>query len=226
MSTQSQTAYQPSSLQFGQHNSSSMVDPFHHNTIPHLDPELTSNPQQRYPPQVAGPSNIPQGSAGWPTWFPGPHTAMGHAAQVTQPAATSTAPHDLSAFALNDTTPSRTRNTDRSTYDAAKGLAMISLEAAAEPHYVGESSGFIWTAVLGQGMTARSSSNSVGDESDETARRGSVTPKSLSAYRSRLKAGLSDDVAAEVLRVVYEHVQPRVCARRNRADNSIHSWIG
>lgn len=95
-----------------------------------------------------------------------------------------------------------------SVFEAAKGLAMVSLEAAAEPHYVGESSGSLWTTVISKGMDAPRSSRATREPSERTSR--SPSPARIAQLRTQLARPLSPDLAATVLETVYRHLHSRV----------------
>lgn len=117
---------------------------------------------------------------------------------------------------------------DHSVFETAKGLAMVSLEAAAEPHYVGESSGSLWTTVISKGMHAPRASRSARDTTQRTSR--SPSPSRMAVLRSQLASPLSEDLAALVLETVYRHLHSRVsallpCSLR-MLTLSILSWTG
>jgi hypothetical protein len=98
----------------------------------------------------------------------------------------------------------------RTRQEAAKGLAMITLEAAAEPHYVGESSGSFWSSVVGQGMYEPSSSNGAGKQTKRNFRNRSPSPTDHHILRASLQRQLSDEVASHILLTVYRHLHSRV----------------
>ncbi|WWC69844.1 uncharacterized protein I206_103787 [Kwoniella pini CBS 10737] len=101
-----------------------------------------------------------------------------------------------------------------------KGVAMISLEAAAEPHYVGESSGSLWTTVISGGMHSHPYQQ---QQQNEGLKRQGI------AYRNKVEQGmepsnigsndidvlqaiqipLSDDTSTLALETVFSHLHPR-----------------
>lgn len=95
-----------------------------------------------------------------------------------------------------------------SVFETAKGLAMISLEAAAEPHYIGHDSGALWTTVISKGMSTPRNKRSPRDHTQKPSR--SPSPSRLTALREQLARPISDDLAALVLETVYRHVHSRV----------------
>ncbi|WWC62255.1 uncharacterized protein I303_104851 [Kwoniella dejecticola CBS 10117] len=101
--------------------------------------DLPTRPH-RAPSNVRSTLNQPQYSLSGPT-------------EPLSKVTSSTAPHRLPIHPNLPTSPTSGIESDEgSLEDAAKGLAMISLEAAAEPHYVGESSGSLWTTVISGGI--------------------------------------------------------------------------
>lgn len=96
----------------------------------------------------------------------------------------------------------------QSVFETAKGLAMISLEAAAEPHYVGESSGSLWTTVISQGLHAPRAGRAGKEPSEKTAR--SPSPARLAALRTQLARPLPPDTATLVSDTVCRHLHSRV----------------
>nr|XP_031860300.1 uncharacterized protein CI109_004184 [Kwoniella shandongensis]KAA5527372.1 hypothetical protein CI109_004184 [Kwoniella shandongensis] len=107
---------------------------------------------------------------------------------------------------LADNSPSR-ESDENSVFETAKGLAMISLEAAAEPHYVGESSGSLWTTLVAKGIPAPQ----VGISSKHVPHKPSRSPSPTrrAALRASLARPLPKDVADFVLQTVYCHLQSR-----------------
>ncbi|WVQ94026.1 hypothetical protein IAU59_001104 [Kwoniella sp. CBS 9459] len=106
---------------------------------------------------------------------------------------------------------------DDSMEEAAKGLAMISLEASAEPHYIGESAGSLWTSVIGRGMSTHPHSPVDGNKK-HTARLdgGFAVPVSTSieealdkALHRSIQQPLTLEIATTVLETVYRHIHPR-----------------
>ncbi|WVW84315.1 hypothetical protein I302_106349 [Kwoniella bestiolae CBS 10118] len=102
--------------------------------------------------------------------------------------------------------------------DAAKGLAMISLEAAAEPHYVGESSGSLWTTVISGGI------HSHPHQMGETSKRalGSLAQRRMAHdpevpqeqlgiinIRQSIQQPLPLDIASQAIEIVFRHLHPR-----------------
>lgn len=102
-----------------------------------------------------------------------------------------------------------TPSTSPTHFDTASGVAMVSLEAAAEPHYVGESSGAFWSTVVGKGITANMT-DMPKHERDSRSRPRSPTPSDQSVLLSALQRGVPDNVADRVLKAVYGHLHPRV----------------
>lgn len=103
---------------------------------------------------------------------------------------------------ISDKTPAQETGDD---------LAMISLEAAAEPHYVGESSGSLWTTVLTEGLHVAPSFYSDGKPVGGFATmKKSASPTADSILRANLQRPISDEVADRLLDTVYKHVQARV----------------
>lgn len=96
----------------------------------------------------------------------------------------------------------------QSVFETAKGLAMISLEAAAEPHYVGESSGSLWTTVISKGMHAPRTGRAAREPSEKPSR--SPSPARLTALRGQLARPLPQDLATLVLDTVFRHLHSRV----------------
>lgn len=94
--------------------------------------------------------------------------------------------------------------------DAATGLAMISLEAAAEPHYVGESSGSFWSNVVSQGMREPSRRSEAKLRTPKRFKERSSSPTDHHILRTSLQRQLSNDVAKHVLLTVYRHLHSRV----------------
>lgn len=85
---------------------------------------------------------------------------------------------------------------------------MISLEAAAEPHYVGESSGSFWSMVVAKGMHLPR----VGADHSKArpGRARSPPPTQLTDLREALQAPIPDAVADHMLVTVYQHIHARV----------------
>ena len=87
---------------------------------------------------------------------------------------------------------------------------MVSLEAAAEPHYVGESSGSLWTTIIARGMHAPATARTKG-RSGRVSR--SPSPHDMASLRSSLLRPLPDQTAQLVIETVYRHLHPRVSIR-------------
>ncbi|OCF44232.1 hypothetical protein I317_01850 [Kwoniella heveanensis CBS 569] len=106
---------------------------------------------------------------------------------------------------------------DDSMEEAAKGLAMISLEASAEPHYIGESAGSLWTSVIGRGMSTHPHSPVDGSKRHMPRLDGSsAMPASSSiegaldkALHRAIQQPLTLVVSTTVLETVFRHVHPR-----------------
>ncbi|KAK8870133.1 hypothetical protein IAR55_000703 [Kwoniella newhampshirensis] len=96
---------------------------------------------------------------------------------------------------------------ENSVFETAKGLAMISLEAAAEPHYVGESSGSFWTTLVAKGIQAPQAGFTSKHALSKPSRSPSPTRRAI--LRQSLARPLSKDVAAYVLQTVYCHLHSR-----------------
>ena len=96
---------------------------------------------------------------------------------------------------------------DHSVFETAKGLAMISLEATAEPHYIGESSGYLWMTVISKGMHAPKLSN-VSNRRSAPSR--SPSPSRPSILRTKLLNPLSEDLSKLIIDTVYQHLHSRV----------------
>jgi hypothetical protein len=97
---------------------------------------------------------------------------------------------------------------DNSVFETAKGLAMISLEAAAEPHYIGESSGSLWTTVISRGMHTPRMTSATKPRAMRPSR--SPSPSRLTVLRSQLLKPLSEELAKLVIDTVYRHLHSRV----------------
>lgn len=111
----------------------------------------------------------------------------------------------------NPSTPHRIESPAvRSRQDAATGLAMISLEAAAEPHYVGESSGSFWSNVVTQGMREPSRREENKTRAPTRFKDRSPSPTDHRILRTSLQRQLSNEVAKHVLLTVYRHLHSRV----------------
>jgi len=98
----------------------------------------------------------------------------------------------------------------RARREAAEGMAMITLEAAAEPHYVGESSGSFWSDVVAQGMCEQHSGVSGRKRSRGTPRNRSPSPTDRHILRTSLQRQLSNEAAKHILLTVYRHLHSRV----------------
>ncbi|KAL7418364.1 hypothetical protein Q5752_006822 [Cryptotrichosporon argae] len=96
-----------------------------------------------------------------------------------------------------------------SMFEAAKGLAMISLEAAAEPHYVGESSGSIWTTVIAHGMQTTHAALESLLKTSPTAQVAGPPAQPLPLLKQALLRPIPEHVAATLLETVYQHLHSR-----------------
>ncbi|WWD03163.1 hypothetical protein V865_001210 [Kwoniella europaea PYCC6329] len=106
--------------------------------------------------------------------------------------------------------------------DAAKGLAMISLEAAAEPHYVGESSGSLWTTVISGGMHPQLQHHQIGEASRRAVGNCAQRKKFHNSdiphvgehlgvlnVRQAIQQPLPLDISIQVAETVFKHLHPR-----------------
>lgn len=112
--------------------------------------------------------------------------------------------------------------------DIAKGMAMVTLEAAAEPHYVGESSGSFWSDVIARGM-CKSNGNRGEGRHNKRPRDRSPSPTDRQILRTSLQRQLPNDVARHLLLTVYQHLHPRVSLTTEGLaplKTSIHFLIG
>jgi hypothetical protein len=100
--------------------------------------------------------------------------------------------------------------TSDSLFETAKGLAMISLEAAAEPHYVGESSGSLWTTLVSRGMQVPPTA--LEGPSAQPVVETAPTPLHLALLRANLQRAIPNHVADAMLETVYRHLHSRVSA--------------
>jgi hypothetical protein len=98
----------------------------------------------------------------------------------------------------------------RTRREAAAGMAMITLEAAAEPHYVGESSGSFWSDVVAKGMCEPRSKTRNGTRLKKAFRHRSPSPTDRHILRTSLQRQMSNDVADHILLTVYRHLHARV----------------
>lgn len=131
----------------------------------YLNQEVTPQPAQ-IPPQHA-PNSQPQVHSSTEPLPPNPPVSQARSANAAAPLVSPDAESD-----------------SQSVFETAKGLAMISLEAAAEPHYVGESSGSLWTTVVSKGLHAPRSSRGPRESSERTSR--TPSPTRLAALRAQL----------------------------------------
>jgi len=109
----------------------------------------------------------------------------------------------------------------RTRREIATGMAMVTLEAAAEPHYVGESSGSFWSDVITQGMKEPRGTSRGQRQANKRPRNRSPSPTDRHILRSSLQRQLSNEVARHILLTVYQHLQSRVsfkAVRRAQAD--------
>ncbi|WVR08413.1 hypothetical protein IAU60_005468 [Kwoniella sp. DSM 27419] len=142
----------------------------------------------------------------------------------TQPLSLDVHPTDTSPSArANDNSrhpvSSMSPSDDGSMEEAAKGLAMISLEAAAEPHYVGESSGSLWSTLITGGMGSRPHAHFEGVGLRRVAstqppkatdpRQGLPADSLNAALHQAIQQPLAPEVATAVLETVFRHLHPR-----------------
>lgn len=95
-------------------------------------------------------------------------------------------------------------------FDTATGIALVSLEAAAEPHYIGESSGFMWSTVFSKGLSADVTDFEGHARPSPTNKKPPSAPVEHHALLSNLQQAIPDKVAERVLEAVYVHLHPRV----------------
>ena len=107
-------------------------------------------------------------------------------------------------------------------FDTAKGLAMISLEAAAEPHYVGESSGSLWSIIVAKGMSLPSFAKDPTSKRRQDRAR-SMSPDRKAHLQAALQIPIHESLAVHVLGRVYDHLQARVSdlANMSLAHNAV-----
>ncbi|WVF66411.1 hypothetical protein IAT40_001151 [Kwoniella sp. CBS 6097] len=150
------------------------------------------------------------------------NTSQTNGALTNQPEAVEPAPISPSARAK---TPHRSAvypgslvtSEDDSMEEAAKGLAMISLEASAEPHYIGESAGSLWTSIIGRGLSTHPHSPVDGNKRHIfRPNEISTMPVSTSiggaldqALHRAIQQPLTSDSATTILETVFRHVHPR-----------------
>ncbi len=87
---------------------------------------------------------------------------------------------------------------------------MISLEAAAEPHYVGESSGSFWSMIVAKGMPLPRVGADHAKSRPGRTRSPTPTPTHLAHLCTTLQTQISDAVADHILVTVYQHIHSRV----------------
>jgi len=112
----------------------------------------------------------------------------------------------------------------RTRREIATGMAMVTLEAAAEPHYVGESSGSFWSDVITQGMKEPRGTSRGRRQTNKRPRNRSPSPTDRHILRASLQRQLSNEVARHILLTVYQHLHSRVSSRtfhRTQADFSV-----
>jgi hypothetical protein len=112
----------------------------------------------------------------------------------------------------------------RTRREIATGMAMVTLEAAAEPHYVGESSGSFWSDVITQGMREPRGTSRGRRQANKRPRNRSPSPTDRHILRASLQRQLSNEVARHILLTVYQHLHSRVSSKkfhRTGADFSV-----
>lgn len=109
--------------------------------------------------------------------------------------------------------------------EIAKGMAMVTLEAAAEPHYVGESSGSFWSDVITKGMCEPSSANRGRKRLNKRPRDRSPSPTDRHILRTSLQRQLSNEVARHILLTVYQHLHSRVSLIKSNILSSSADYI-
>jgi len=127
-----------------------------------------------------------------------------------------------------DQIPAVSPASDVDVFETAKGLAMISLEAAAEPHYVGESSGSLWTTVIAKGMqNPRLNPNTNRAIPQPVKPSRSPSPARLSVLRTDLRKPISDSVSQMIFDTVYQQLHSRVSYTSFvPSESSTPSWTG
>ncbi|WRT68116.1 uncharacterized protein IL334_005091 [Kwoniella shivajii] len=115
------------------------------------------------------------------------------------------------------TSPGSELHSEESLEDAAKGLAMISLEAAAEPHYVGESSGSLWRSVIAGGMHSQTQQldglrrgiHSTHRQVSSASAQHQQGEPSIAVIRQIVQRPIPIDTANSLLETVFRHLHPR-----------------
>lgn len=99
---------------------------------------------------------------------------------------------------------------------AARGLAYVSLEAAAEPHYIGAASGYMWASMIVNGMQPSDHASQHLERKWPSNSRFSLDAALDSKNVSKgntmevvVETKLAPEVAAILLEAVYQHLQPR-----------------
>jgi hypothetical protein len=105
----------------------------------------------------------------------------------------------------------------RTRREIATGMAMVTLEAAAEPHYVGESSGSFWSDVITQGMREPRGTTRGRRQANKRPRNRSPSPTDRHILRASLQRQLSNEVARHILLTVYQHLHSRVSSEMSHA---------
>jgi hypothetical protein len=131
--------------------------------------------------------------------------------QFIQQASTYQPAHSVNITATNQNPSLRgTSPGVRTRREIATGMAMVTLEAAAEPHYVGESSGSFWSDVITQGMREPRGTSRGRRQANKRPRNRSPSPTDRHILRASLQRQLSNEVARHILLTVYQHLHSRV----------------
>ena len=161
-------------------------------TTPHYDWDLIVSTFARHATKMATENDMP------PPTIPLTRAALQNS--VTQAAGPSSTPV---------VSPTSERESEsNSVFETAKGLAMISLEATAEPHYVGESSGYLWMTVISKGMHAPRLNSVTHKRRIRNSR--SPSPSRPATLRTKLLRPLSEDLSKLIIDTVYQHLHSRV----------------
>lgn len=118
-----------------------------------------------------------------------------------------------------------------SVLETTRGVALITLEAAAEPHYVGESSGYLWTTIVAKGLQAPTPPADRHKGPASPTRERSPSPRRHAILRAQLERQVPEETATTILESVYKHLHARVgldllLYAYPRLRYSTPSWIG